>query len=48
MAFLVGISWQDQTCYTSFKGTGGSADQKISESALLSLNHHNVSNTELI
>ena len=31
-----------------FKGAVGSADLKISKSALLSLNHHNFSNTELI
>ena len=30
------------------KGAGGSADLKISKSALLFLNHHNFSNTELI
>ena len=30
------------------KGTGGSADLKISKSALLSLNHLNFSNTEPI
>ena len=30
------------------KGAAGSADLKISKSALLSLNHHNFSNTELI
>ena len=30
------------------KGAAGSADLKISKSALLSLNHHNVSNTEPI
>ena len=30
------------------KGAGRSADLKISKSALLSLNHHNFSNTEPI
>ena len=30
------------------KGAGGSADLKISKSALLSLNHHNLSNSEPI
>ena len=29
------------------KGTGGSVDPKIGESALLSLNYHSFSNTEL-
>ena len=32
----------------SVKGAVGSADLKISKSALLSLNHHNFSNTEPI
>ena len=31
-----------------FKGSVGSADLKISKSALLSLNHHNFSNTKPI
>ena len=31
-----------------FKGSAGSADLKISKSALLSLNHHNFSNTKPI
>ena len=31
-----------------FKGAVGSADLKISKSALLSLNHHNFSNTKPI
>ena len=31
-----------------FKGTVGSADLKISKSALLPLNHHNFSNTKPI
>ena len=39
-----------QTCgiKPSFNGAVGSADLKISKSALLSLNHHNFSNTKLI
>ena len=32
----------------NFKGAVGSADLKISKSALLSLNHHNFSNTKPI
>ena len=32
----------------SIKGAVGSADLKISKSALLSLNHHNFSNTKPI
>ena len=32
----------------SFKGAGGSADFKISKSALLSLNHHNFLNAKPI
>ena len=32
----------------TFKGAVGSADLKISKSALLSLNHHNFSNTKPI
>ena len=32
----------------TFKGAGRSANLKISKSALLSLNHHNFSNTEPI
>ena len=31
--------------YQTFKGAVGSADLKISKSALLSLNHHRFSNT---
>ena len=34
--------------YVSFKGAVGSADLKISKSALLFLNHHNFSNTKPI
>ena len=34
--------------YISFNGAVGSADLKISKSALLSLNDHNFSNTEPI
>ena len=33
---------------TGLKGAVGSADLKISKSALLSLNHHNFSNTKPI
>ena len=33
---------------TLFKGAVGSADLKIGKSALLSLNHHNFSNTKSI
>ena len=33
---------------SNFKGDVGSADLKISKSTLLSLNHHNVSNTKPI
>ena len=42
--------YQDKTTNTNMllKEAIGSADLKISKSALLSLNHHNFSNTKLI
>ena len=39
---------KEQNEEVSFKGAVGSADLKISKSALLSLNHHNFSNTKPI
>ena len=37
-----------QVCKDCSEGAGGSADLKITKSALLSLNHHNFSNTKPI
>ena len=38
------VSFNDSS-FENLKGAVGSADLKISKSALLSLNHHNFSNT---
>ena len=43
-----GIFIDLKKAFDTVKGAVGSADLKISKTALLSLNHHNFSNTELI
>ena len=43
-----GRHFRMEKIFSDFKGAVGSADLKISKSALLSLNHHNFSNTKPI
>ena len=44
----VAIQYLQSCSDTELKGAVGSADLEISKSALLSLNHHNFSNTKPI